>query len=392
MIRKWRLMPYKGKWQHMFCEQLAMEELKKKVTEEHNPGADFVELLTSTFGNYGLRLSFSAYSFTIKNLMQRSLFPQLPFILDNLEKVESFETSERIFINLIHCYGDANMLQEAVDIFFRIPKFRCTPSVKSLDSLLFTLCKRKEGLILVPDVLTRIPLMNLRLEGSSFWILIRALCKNGKVLSALELLDMMKLQECIPDSRTYSYILSSLCENADSVKVLDFLEEMKNAGFSPSLMDCTSVINVLVKEGKADDAFAILWQMKSDGLCPDVVNYTSVLKGYILSGDFQKAEAMFDEMLVIGLVPDSFAYNTYINGLCKQGHFEQACTMLVFMEKMGCSPGTLTYNIIIGAYCKAGEFGKAKEIMKRMQEKNVAGNSHTYRFMSGLLNKGEIVE
>ncbi|CAA6656928.1 unnamed protein product [Spirodela intermedia] len=310
MISRCRLLPYKGKWQHMFSERLAMEELKNKVNEKCSSNDDL-----------------------IGDLIQRSLFLKLPPVLNHLEEAESFETSERLFISIIRSYGAANMLQEAVDVLFRIPKFRCSPSVRSLNSLLSVLCKREEGLGLVPDVLLRTPQMNLRLEDSSFRILMRALCKNGKAAAAVELLEAMKLQGWAPDPRMYSLILSSLYKHAGPPRVISFFEDMKAAGISPNTMDYTCVMNVLVKEGRADDAWAILRQMRSDGSRPSVANYTAVLGGLISAGDFQKTEAVFDEMLVSGLRPDSSAYNTYINGLCKQGAVEKACKMLVCMGK-----------------------------------------------------------
>lgn len=372
MISGCRLLPYKGKWQHSLSGRLAMEELKNKVNEKCSSNDDLVRVLTGTFSSYGLKPGFPAYSFIIKDLIQRSLFLKLSPVLYHLEEAESFETSERLFISIIRSYGAANMLQEAADLFFRIPKFRCSPSVRSLDSLLSVLCKRKEGLGLVPDVLLRTPQMNLRLEDSTFRILMRALCKNGKVAAAVELLEAMKLHGWAPDSRMYSLILSSLYKHADSPRVVSFFDEMKAAGISPNTMDCACVINALVKEGKAEDACAILRQMRSNGSRPSVASYTAVLDGFVSSGDFQRMEAVFDEMLVSGLCPDSSAYNTYINGLCKQGAVEKACKMRVCMEKTGCRPDSATYSIIIGGFLKAGEPDRARQTLNEMQEKGFA--------------------
>lgn len=390
--RKWPQIPYKGRWQQTFDEQQAMETLKKTaILEEHNPTSHLLSTLINSFCLYGCDPNPSAYSFVINNLMQRSLFSQLPPVLDRLEKIEKFHTPERLFTDLIRSYGDAGMLQDAIDIFFRIPNFRCIPSVYSLNSLLSVLCKNKESLVLVHDVLMRSLEMKIRLEASSFRVLVKVLCRYGKMSSAIELLNLMEHHGCIPDSRMYSTILSSLCKHAGSADVLHFLEEMHRAGFMPTGPEYTDVLTALVKEGRTKDAFGVLNQMKK-GVKPDIVSYTSVLNGIFSAGDFQKGEEVFDEMLVMGLVPDAFTYSVYINGLCKQNNFEGALKMLVSMEEVGCRPDVVTYNVLIAAFCKVGEMGKARELMGTMHLKGVKGNLHTYRILiDGLLSAGDMV-
>ncbi|KAI3708128.1 hypothetical protein L2E82_37208 [Cichorium intybus] len=82
-----------------------------------------------------------------------SLINSFPPVLDHREKIEKFETPESIFTDLIELHGQNNEFQEAIDLFFRLPNFRCTPSVDSLNCLLSVLCKRKDYLILDEVVL-----------------------------------------------------------------------------------------------------------------------------------------------------------------------------------------------------------------------------------------------
>ncbi|RWR79001.1 Pentatricopeptide repeat [Cinnamomum micranthum f. kanehirae] len=393
--RKWPQIPYKGRWQQTFNEQQAMETLKKTAIldeSDSNPKTHILSTLINSFRLYGCDTNPSAYSFVISNLAQRSLFSQLPTVLDHLENIEKFETPERMFTDLIRSYGEAGMFQDAIDIFFRIPKFRCIPSASSLNSLLLVLCKKRESLVLVYDVLMRSLEMKIRLEDSTFHLLVKALCRYGKMSSAIEILNLMEDHGCIPDSKMYSMILSSLCKHAGSVEVLHFLEEMLNAGFTPNGSEYVGVVTILVKEGRAKDAFDVLNRMKREGVKPDIVSYTSVLNGFFSVGDFQKGEQVFDEMLVMGLVPDPFTYSVYINGLCKQNNFEGALKMLVSMEEVGCRPDVVTYNVLITAFCKVGDVGKARELVGKMHLQGLQGNLHTYRILiDGLLSAGDVV-
>ncbi|KAF8397164.1 hypothetical protein HHK36_016071 [Tetracentron sinense] len=397
--RKWPLSPYKGIWQQTFDEQQAMEALKKAAATASAsapaPEQHLLSTLINSFSIYCCNPTPSAYSFVIKTLTQNSQFDQLPTVLDRLQKIEKFEPPEHIFVNLIRIYGDANMLQDAIDIFFRISKFRCTPSVYSLNALLSILCKKREGLQLVPQILLKSQEMNIRLEESSFRILIRTLCKTKKVGHAIEILNQMPHHGFSPDVGMYSIILSAMCENGDldAVEVMGFLEEMRNAGFSPNGMDYGNVIRFLVKEEMGMDALDVLDQMKIDGIKPDIVCYTMVLDGIILAGDFRKAEEMFDEILVLGLVPDVYTYNVYINGLCKQNNVEAGFKILACMEELGCKPDVVNYNTLLGALCKVGEVWRGRELVREMGLKGVPGNLSTCRIMiDGFVSKGEIVE
>ncbi|XP_078446974.1 pentatricopeptide repeat-containing protein At2g38420, mitochondrial-like [Wolffia australiana] len=369
MIRSLRLLPYKGKWQYMFAEKLAMEELKNKMmTDRYSCNDDLIGTVNSTFYRYGLKPGFPAYSFIIKDLIQKGISQRIPPILNHLEETASFDISESLFVNIIRSYGDSFMLQEAIDLFFRIPNFQCSPSVKALNTLLSVLCKRREGLALVPEVLSRTTELKLRLEDSSFMILIKALCKNGRVGAAVELLEEMKLQKYVPHQRIYSMILSSVYKIEDFSMVISFFEQMKSAGVSLRAVDYNCVINALVKEGRADDAYGILSEMSSKVLRPSVGNYTVVLGGFMSSEDFQMAEEVFDEMLVKGLYPDSCTYSAYIEGLCKQGKVEEAWKMLICMKKMGIRPDSAICETIIRVCIQSDESDKARKIMKEMQE------------------------
>ncbi|KAJ0975522.1 hypothetical protein J5N97_017487 [Dioscorea zingiberensis] len=391
---KWPFLPYKGRWQGSFSELQAMETLKKKVLEEQNPATNFISILTECFRSYGSNPGMPAYSFMVKYLLQKKLHSHLPPILDHLEMSGRIDVPENFFINLIQEYGKTNMIQEAVNIFLRIPKFRCSPSALSLNSVLSILCKKNEGLELVHDVLLKAPELNIRLEASSFLILIRALCRIGRVGFAIELLSIMQqLHEYIPDSRFYSLILRALCKHSTPMGVMKFLEDMQNAGVVPSTLEYNNVINFLVSNGQLKDAYSILNRMKVEGKRPDIISYTAILNGFILANDFCDAEEVFDEMLVMGIVPDVFTCNTYISGLCKQDDFGKAYGMVVCMEKAGCKPDTETFNTLMDGYTKAGENMQAKKVMSEMLEKGYHANSRTYAILiDGFLTEHKVVE
>lgn len=320
---------------------------------------------------------------------------QIPRILDHLQKVAAFETPEYIFIDLIKFYGDCNMIQQAVELFFKIPHFRCNPSVHSLNTLLSVLCKKKRGLEMVPEILMKSQLLKIRIEGSSFEILIIALCRCNKLNFAVELLNYMVSDGFTVAGRIFSLILASMCEEKDrnEVEILCFFEDLKKLGFTPDMGDWYNVIRFVVKRGNYMDALKALNLMKMDGIEPDIVCYNCVLDRLVFEGEYVMADELFDKMLVLGLVPDVFTYNTYISNLCKQNKVEVGIKMLACMEELGCRPDLTTYNTILGACCGNGELNLARMLIRTMEMKGVKLTFQTYEFLIvGCLKNHEIDE
>ncbi|KAF4378993.1 hypothetical protein F8388_022080 [Cannabis sativa] len=400
--RKWPISPYKTKWHQTFNQSQALQTLKRSLLLIHNNNNNhnnLLSLLIHSFNSYNCHPTPEAYHFLIKTLIRTPLsFDHIPPILDRIELVENFETPEYIFVELIRFYGCSGRFEEAVDVFCNIPSFRCVPSALSLNSLLLVLCRRNQGLKLVPCVLMKSRVLNIRLEESSFRILISALCRFGKVGYAVEILNCMIRDGFDVDMRIFSLILSSMCEQkkgfgSGDFGVLSFLESMRKVGFCPGMIDYAKVIKVLVKERRGLDALDVLNQIKAARMKPDIVCYTMVLNGVIMEGEYDKADELFDELLVLGLVPDVYTYNVYINGLCKQNNVKGGLDVLLRMEKLGCKPNLITYNVILKALCKFGKLDQAKELLSEMSLNGVGADLQTHRIMlDGLFGKGEIDE
>ncbi|KAI4353493.1 hypothetical protein L6164_002439 [Bauhinia variegata] len=400
--RKWPHSPYKTFWHQNFGEQQAMQILKRETMAMSSPKQDphvnfdkpfLLSTLIDSFKAYSCDPTPKAYYFVIKTLAQKSQFQEISPVLDHIEGEEKFETPEYILSYLIRSYGFAGKVQEAIDLFYRMPKFRCTPTVCSLNLLLSVLCRNREFLKMVPEILLNSRLMNIRIEESTFRVLIKALCRINRVGYAIKILNYMIDDGYNLDVEICSSILSSLCKQKDLTgsEVLGVWEGMRKLGFCPGVMDYSHAIRFLMKEKRGMDALAIMNQLKEDGFKPDIVCYTMVLSGIIAEGFYSKADELFDELLVLGLVPDIYTYNVYINGLCKQNKVNEALKIIASMEELGCKSNVVTYNTILGALFEAGETNKAREIMKGMRLKGVGLNLHTYRIvLDGLVGKVDI--
>ncbi|KAI3473108.1 hypothetical protein Pfo_030400 [Paulownia fortunei] len=391
--RKWPIRPYKTQWHQNFAFQLAKQSFKQSIRKSKTR---LLSDLINSFAAYEIDPTPQSYHFIFKILIQKrpsNCHDQLSQILDHIEKVENFETPECIFIDLIKFYGDNNMFNDAVELFLRIPRFRCDPSVEVLNALLSVLCRNKIGLEMVPPILVKSQVMNIRIEESSLGILIRALCKIGSVSNAFELLNHMVEEGFGVDQKVCSLMLATMCRqlNCNGGEIMGFLEDLKKLGFEPRKDDLCNVIRFLVKKGKGMDALALLKQIKMNGLKPDIMCYNLVLDGLIYNSDFLRAEKVFDELLVLGLVPDIYTYNVYINGLCMQKKVEDGIKMLSSMEELGCAPDLSTYSTILRALCEARELDRVREVVNEMRQRCVQLNPQTYEILiDGFISNGDI--
>ncbi|MED6172172.1 hypothetical protein PIB30_047651, partial [Stylosanthes scabra] len=400
-FRKWPHSPYKTSWHHNFAEDQAMETLKRasfQLDSNNNnkkKKASLFSTLIDSFKSYSCDPTPKAYFFLIKVLTQHSYVHDIPPVLDHIEAMESFETPELMLMHLIRFYCHVGMVQDAVVLFYRMPRLRCTPTVRSLDLLLSLLCRRPEWIGMVPNVLLKSQHMRIRFEESTFRVLIKALGGMKMVGYAVKMMKLMIEDGFSLDGEICSLIISSMCKQGDLTGTdgLVVWGDMRKLGFSPGVIDYTNLMRFLVKEGKAMDAFEILNQMKEDGIKPDSVCYTIVMNGTVKEGDYVKLDELFEEMLVLGLIPDIYTYNVYINGLCKQKNSDEALKIVASMEDLGCKPNVVTYNTLLNALFMAGDLSKVRGLVKEMRLKGIEMNLHTYRIiLDGFVGKAEIQE
>lgn len=295
-----------------------------------------------------------------------------------LAKILKRPPNEAQFIHYIRVYAKAGLLHEATQLFDKMPELNCTPSTASLNQLLSVLCEKREGLYMVKDVLLKSQEKGIRVDESTFSILIEALCRNSKAKFAIEIMKLMGLFECDPDLRMYSLVLQSLCEDSNSWSdVIAFVREMQRAGFMPSMMDFYKVIALLVKEGKVDEAYCFVNEMRIDGAKPDVNCFNKVLLGFSEAGRFDMVDEVFDEMLIRGLIPNVCTFEIYIGGLAKKGDVDGMVKMVKCMERTGFNANVQIYNMIIGGFMCSGELNKARELMDEMVRKGIKWNSDT---------------
>ena len=110
--------------------------------------------------------------------------------------------------------------------------------------------------------------------------LLHALCRNGKVGRARNLMNEME----DPNDVTFNILISGYCKEGNSVQALVLLEKSFSMGFVPDVVSVTKVLEILSNAGHATEAAEVLERVESMGGLLDVVAYNTLIKGFCGAG------------------------------------------------------------------------------------------------------------
>ena len=96
-------------------------------------------------------------------------------------------------------------------------------------------------------------------------MVIGGLCKNGRLRSALDLVEDMSLSGCSPDAITYNSIIRCLFGKGNFNQAVSFWRDQLRKGSPPYLITYTVLIELVCKYCGASQALEVLedWQWKA---------------------------------------------------------------------------------------------------------------------------------
>ncbi|CAL9148120.1 pentatricopeptide repeat-containing protein At5g57250, mitochondrial-like [Musa acuminata AAA Group] len=200
-----------------------------------------------------------------------------------------------------------------------------------------------------------------------------ALCREGRINEACDLVRNMEDQGMALDAVLYSCLIDGYLKRGDLMEGLRKHKLMVDKGITPDVVSYTSIIDGLCKEGNVEKVIGFLEEMESKGAHANVVTFTAVIRGFCRRNKLEEAFHALRKVEELGFVADEFAYSVLIDGLCRKGDLDRVFSLLEELEKKEIKVGTVTYNTLINSLCKAGQASKANEISK-----GFAGDNFTY--------------
>lgn len=163
------------------------------------------------------------------------------------------------------------------------------------------------------------------------------------------------------NSFTFNIVLHALCKEGKLQKALDLINEMEAKRCGPNVVSYNTLIWGFCTHGKVEYGMKLTAQMVDKGCHPNVITYNILLKGCCQQGMLEGANSVWQWMVKNGLVQNEFSFNILIDGQCKEGDMQEACRLRDNMPRLGFWPDVVTFNTLINGFCIRGEIQEAQD-------------------------------
>ncbi|KAG9457043.1 hypothetical protein H6P81_001551 [Aristolochia fimbriata] len=324
---------------------LAPNEVSKLFVKISEP-----ELVLSAFRKVSQRKDYkpteALYSIIIEKLALARMLDAIEDVL-RLAKSENCSLSDEFFYRLIKiCINVFKHPEKAIEVLQEMPDFRCWPSVKTFNCVLNMLvCEKQYDVI--HEIYLSASQLGVKVDTCTFNILLKGLCKVGKLDSAFALLSELPKQGCRPNTTTYSTIMHGLCKHNKLEEAFVLLDRMETEGCYPDTVTFNILISGLCKQERIDEAKMLLYKMQLKGCAPNSGSYQALLHGLLNCGNFVEAKDFMVLMVSKGIHPSFLSYKMVIDGLCRHTPSYEVDWLLKQMVQQGFIPRKGTWKVVL---------------------------------------------
>ncbi|KAL5972691.1 hypothetical protein ACLOJK_039496 [Asimina triloba] len=307
------------------------------------------------------RLGRSALSLTVFKLSNDSSPSSATALQSFLKEFTSRpdQRSEQSLSHAIFLYGQAGMLDQAVNTFRNLDKL----GVSRRTTLSFNALLHACGL------------------------------KKDHVQATYIFREFPKAYNTTPDITSYEQLLLCFCKSGKSGLAFEILDEMERKGIKPRATTYGIVLSGLYKEEKHKDAEKVLKMMGKNETGMDGSIHEVRIRSLCLAQKTSQAKDVFEEIVSSGVAPNSVLYFHLINGFCREGSLEEAMGVFHEMGEKGIEPGCASYFNLVYRLSMDGQFDAALQLTKEGMEKDWVPNFSTMKLLvAGLVKHSKLEE
>ncbi|RVW37736.1 Pentatricopeptide repeat-containing protein [Vitis vinifera] len=298
-------------------------------------------------------------------------------LLRILVKESKLETACRLFLEhscgweVKSRIGSLNLLMDAL----------CQINRSDLALHVFQEMRLNEATHLLYSMFWRISQKGGGEDIAAYRTLLDALCDNGHVEEALEILGKVLKKGLKAPKRCRGHLdLSYCCNGEDIERTKGLINEALIRGGVPSMASYSAMAIDLYSERKIGEANQVLDEMRDRGFKPSLSIYEAKIAALCRCGGVEEAvKVIKEEMVEDSCVPTVRLYNIVLKGLCREG---KSAFAVGYLEKMarqvGCVADKETYSILVDGLCCDGRFVEASGILERMLIRSSSPGVETY--------------
>lgn len=256
------------------------------------------ETLVDTFkknsSSSGFRAKRSVYKIAVHRLARAGQFSHIDDILQHQKQYPDIK-NEYFTTRLIILYGQAKMLDHALQLFDEMPHINCPRTVLSFNSLLAA-CFPSENLDKVIELFHKLPTeLSIEPDVISYTSAIKAFCKKGLFDNAVSLLEEMAAKGVAPNAVTFKFLLTECYHGGMFSEAENAWRLMKEKNVEPNLRCYNSRIQGLVSEKRLSEAIETVKELEQKGLqgCSYTYTYNLLIKGFITEGNVEEVKKWY---------------------------------------------------------------------------------------------------
>ncbi|KAF7119570.1 hypothetical protein RHSIM_Rhsim13G0156100 [Rhododendron simsii] len=332
-----------------------------------------------------------AFSLAISRLADSNHFYGIRLFLEELKTRPDLKT-ERFMAHAIVLYGQAKLIDDAVQTFVKMPDLGVERTVKSLNALLFS-CLVAKDYSEVKRVYLEFPKKyGIDLNLDSYNTVIKAFSESGSTSSVYSLLGEMDRKRCKPNATSFGTMIAGFYKEEKFEDVGKVLDLMNKYDMLPGISTYNIRIHSLCKLGKSVEAKALLDGMLSRGMQPNSVTYCHLIHGFCKEGRLEEGKNLFKKMVDRGCKPDSDCYFTLVHFLCRGEDFEAALELCKESMKKGWVPNFSTMKLLVNGLASVSKIDEARELVGQMKEKFSKSTDMWSQVEEGLPKEGKLDE
>ncbi|XP_077214690.1 tetratricopeptide repeat (TPR)-like superfamily protein [Tasmannia lanceolata] len=289
------------------------------------------------------------------------------------EMHQSAMVTRQALLIMIKRYAAANDATKAIRTFHAMEKFKITGDLTSFYTLLRALCKHRN--IEEAEELMFLNKKLFPLETESFNIILNGWCNI--ILDVIEAKRIWREMSncCItPDGTSYTHMICCFSKVGDLFDSLRLYDEMKKKGWVPGLLVYNSLIYVLAKENCVKESHNLLSKIIEMGLQPDAATYNSIIYPLCEANKLDEAWDALHDMIEKGLDPTIGTYHAF----AKVENMGGTLKLINRMREVGCDPNSYTFLLIFNKFFGWGQPGYVLKMWTEMKNHNAVPDSEHY--------------
>lgn len=327
---------------------------------------------------------YNAFAYCLNRTNQFRAADQVPELMN----MQGKPPSEKQFEILIRMHSDANRGLRVYYVYEKMKKFGVKPRVYLYNRIMDALVKT-DHMDLAMSVYKDFKEDGLAEESITCMILIKGLCKSGKISEAIELLGLMRKNLCKPDVFAYTAMVKILTGEGNLDGCLMIWKEMERDGVEPDVMAYGTVLSGLCKGNRVHKAYEFFKEMKDKGYLIDRAIYRSLVEAFVADGKVSSACDLMKDLMESGYRADLAIYGSLIEGLCCVKQVDKAYKLFQITIQEDLRPDFSTIKPILESFAQLKRINDFCRLLEEMQILGFCVIDDLSKFFSFMVEKPE---